>query len=182
MDQYQERYLKHQEKKKNIIENNIKIKKQDYNLIEKMSIIKVMENRKSRRIFTNNSIDNSYLTKALEISPSSCNRKAIYLLQVEPKEIERYLVGGKGWLDKAKEAWLLFGNKDAYKSPNEITFMPYLDAGFVAQNIYLLSEINCVGCCFVNPNIREENKEEFNNKYNKHNDYFCGAIALGGIE
>lgn len=182
MDEFQERYLKHQENKKNTIENNIKIKKQDYNVIEKMSIIKVMENRKSRRIFTNELIDSSYLTKALETSPSSCDRKAIYLLQVEPKEIERYLVGGKGWIGKAKEVWLLFGNKDAYKSPNEITFMPYLDAGFVGQNIYLLSEINGVGCCFVNPNIREENKEEFNKRFNENNDYLCGAVALGGIK
>lgn len=182
MDEFQERYLKHQENKKQTIENNTKIKKQDYNLIEKMSVVKVIENRKSRRIFTNKQIDSSYLTKALEMSPSSCNRKAIYLLRVEPKEIEKYLVGGKGWIDNSAEVWLLFGNKEAYKSPNEKGFMPYLDAGFVGQNIYLLSEIYEVGCCFVNPNVREENKEDFNKIYNKHEDYFCGAIALGGIE
>lgn len=182
MDDFQERYLKHQENKKQTIENNIKIKKQDYNLIEKMSVVKVIKNRRSRRIFIDKKIDSSYLVDALETAPSSCNRKAIYLLQVEPSDIEKYLVGGKNWLDKASEVWLLFGNREAYKSPNEKSFMPYLDAGFVGQNIYLLSEINNAGCCFVNPNIREENKEEFNNKYNNHNDYFCGAIALGGME
>lgn len=178
-DIFQEKYLKHQENKKTILSNNTMLKTNNYNLITKVAVLDVIKNRKSRRIFTNELIDSSYLAKALETSPSSCNRKAIYLLQVEPQDIEKYLVGGKGWINKASEVWLMFGNKDAYKSPNEKGFMPYLDAGFVGQTIYLLSEIYGVGCCFVNPNIREENKEEFNNKYNKHNDYFCGAIALG---
>lgn len=182
MDEFQERYLKHQENKKQTIENDIEISKEHYNLVEKMSALKVIKSRRSRRVFTNEKIDTSYLNLALETSPSSCNRKAIYLLQVDPKQIEKYLVGGKGWVNKAKEVWLLFGNIEAYKSPNEISFMPYLDAGFLAQNIYLLSEIYGVGCCFINPNIREENKKEFNTKYNQHNDYFCGAIAFGGIK
>ena len=57
--------------------------------------------------------------------------------------------------------------------------MPYLDAGFVAQSIYLVAEALGVGACFVNPNIREANKGAFNDEYNQAGLRFCGAMALG---
>lgn len=67
---------------------------------------------------------------------------------------------------------------EAYKSPAEVDFMPYLDAGFIGMNVYYSATALGLGCCFVNPNIREENRKEFNSIFNK--EYrFCGAIALG---
>lgn len=63
-----------------------------------------------------------------------------------------------------------FGAKQCYKNPKEIAYMPYLDCGFVAENIYLLCEIMGLGCCFINPNLKEPLESE---------DYFVGAVAIG---
>jgi nitroreductase len=89
----------------------------------------------------------------------------------DKEEANELLVGGKGWINNADKVFLIFGDKLAYKNPAEINFMPFLDAGFVGQNIYMMCETLKIGCCFVNPNIREENKDIFINKYG--NDYFC---------
>ena len=63
-----------------------------------------------------------------------------------------------------------YANMDCYKSPYEKAFMPYLDTGFMAQNIYLACEVLGVGCCFINPNTH--------NKYeSKH--LLTGAISIG---
>lgn len=173
MDKFQERYLEHQENKLNRISNNKAI---DYTTKDMKSLLRIMKNRRSQRKFNHIEIGNlSFIDEAIKISPSSCNRKAIYYLPCDGEVAEQFLVGGKNWLKYADKVILLFGNKKAYKSPNEIGFMPYLDAGFVAQSIYLLSEVLSIGCCFINPNIKD--KEEFEQMFG--NDYFCGAVALG---
>ncbi|MPM97261.1 hypothetical protein SDC9_144434 [bioreactor metagenome] len=55
--------------------------------------------------------------------------------------------------------------------------MPFLDTGFLAMNAYLACESINIGCCYINPNIREENKEIFRKKFGKKT--FCGALAIG---
>ena len=74
----------------------------------------------------------------------------------------------------------MFGDKIAYKNPKELPFMPYLDAGAVYENIYLMCEALGLGACMVNPNIRDENKQMFVEKYGQ--DYFCGAMAIGNYD
>lgn len=180
MDVFQDRYLEHQDRKKKALEENIGEEGKHYGLVEKTSLLTIMKNRRSQRLFNSGRIEdedlNLILTAANE-APSSCNRQAIYLTETYPETAEHYLVGGKGWMDKAEKVLLVFADKEAYKSPNEKGFMPYLDAGFVGQNIYLMCEVLGLGCCFVNPNIREENKEKFVETFG--DDYFCGAVALG---
>lgn len=180
MDIYQDRYLEHQQRKKQSIEDFKGEEPKKYNLIEKMSLIEVIKNRRSQRIFNDEDIIQEEIDNILfgiNESPSSCNRQAIYLKEIDKNVAETFLVGGKNWINKAKKVYLIFADKEAYKSPNEIAFMPYLDAGFVVQNIYLICEINNIGCCFVNPNIKIEHKEAFTGLYG--NDYLCGAVALG---
>ena len=182
-DEYQERYLNHQERKTQLLESDdviIEKKFIQYTLLEQTALKEIMFNRRSQRKFTPQKITSEewkWIKTAIQIAPSSCNRQAIYGMLADPKTAEEYLVGGSRWIDKADKVILLFGDKKAYKSPNEIGFMPWLDAGFVAQNIYLIAEVTGLGCCFVNPNIREANKQSFEKEFG--NDYFCGAIALG---
>ena len=67
-----------------------------------------------------------------------------------------------------KKGYMIMASKLAYKNPKELPFMPYLDAGFVSENIYLMCEVLNIGCCFVNPNCDLEEE-----------DYICGAIIIG---
>src|SRR5690606_2242494 len=111
-------------------------------------------NRKSVRRFNNNKIDDKILdllNYALETAPSSCNRKGIYYKEVSPKYAERVLVGGRNWVKNANRVFFFYGAKECYKNPKEISYMPYLDCGFIAQTIYLLCEVHGIGCCFINP-------------------------------
>lgn len=172
MDIYQERYEEH-------IQNKLKRKynKVDYTTKEITTLLKILENRKSVRKYNYNNIDNGLIdfivNKALNVAPSSCNRKGIYYKIIEPEVAEQLLVGGKKWVDKSKKVIFLYGAKQCYKNPKEISYMPYLDAGFVAQNIYLLCEVFNIGCCFINPNITKELNSE---------DYFVGAISFGDYD
>lgn len=112
------------------------------------------------------------------MAPTSCNRQAIKLKETENVEdLETLLVGGKNWIKNAKIVYLLFADMKAYKSPVEVDFMPYLDTGFVAQNMLLMAEAINIGSCFVNPNLTD--KEKFNNLFNKDDLKFTGAVALG---
>ena len=185
MDEFQKRYEEHQERKKKQLQDetgrfgklNRKRTKEEFE-----TFLSILYKRRSIRRFNDKEItplEMKFIDLAVVKTPSSCNRQAVYIKEVDPEIIERYLVGGKGWINNADKVILIFADKDAYKSPNEKAFMPYLDGGHVGQSIYLMCEAIGIGACFVNPNIREENKEDFNNIFNPNGDYFCGSFALG---
>lgn len=185
MDKFQERYLIHQERKKKIISGEVEqfvaLKKN-----ENPNFFSVAGRRQSQRIFNEERIldDKLDLIKETIINtPSSCNRQAVQVKIVRSSDdkdrIEEFLVGGKGWINKANVIMLLMADMEAYKSPAEVDFMQYLDAGFIGMSAYYAAETLGIGCCFVNPNIREENKEKFEKIFNKEKYKFCGAIALG---
>ena len=177
MDEFQKRYLEHQERKKEMITEDTKI----YNPEEYKFLKKVMERRRSQRVFNDVKVtdrDIDLLLEAIRVAPSSCNRQAVYAVISDDMEyISNTLVGAKGWSNNGNKAILIFADSRAYKSPNEKGFMPFLDAGFAAQNVYLMAEVLALGACYVNPNIREENKQAFIDKYGE--DYFCGAFVIG---
>lgn len=175
MDKYQERYEEH-------IQNKLKREQrhEEYSSEETKGIFRAIENRKSVRRFSGKplrQLEIEYIIhKALDTAPSSCNRKGIYAVEVSPVYAESILVGGKGWAGKADKVYFLWGAKECYKNPKEISYMPYLDAGFVGQNIYLLCELYGIGCCFINPNTTEPPKGVYDG------DYFVGAVAVGDYE
>jgi nitroreductase len=176
MDIFQERYLTHQERKKHLEDNTSEERIISNNYFE------VLENRRSQRIFNDKPVDQDTLSAIINSglhAPSSCNRQAVYVKYIDNDLAERLLVGGKKWINKADKVIGIFADKEAYKSPNEKDFMPYLDGGVIMQTMCLTAEYFGVGSCIVNPNIREENKCEFNDLYNPKGNYFCGAIALG---
>lgn len=181
MDKFQERYEEHQSRKKQIIDTKEELGERDWKHSEKF--LEILENRRSQRMFNDVKIPKRYmllLAEAVTKAPSSCNRQAIYVVEVEPFYLDNMLVGAKNWAHNADRAWLIFADKLAYKSPNEKAFMPYLDAGFVGQNIYLMCEYLGIGTCFINPNIREENKPIFEKDFG--DDYFCGAFVFGNYD
>jgi len=183
MDIYQKRYLEHQESKKNMAATE---EKTFYSDSEIAPLFDIMYNRRSQRLFNSEDVSEEDLVtiiNAANAAPSSCNRKAVELKVVESKEsiekLSNLLVGGTGWMKNANKVILLVANMVGYKSPAEVDFMPFLDSGFIAQNIYLACEAIGVGVCFINPNIRTENVSEFNSSFLSEEHKFCGALALG---
>jgi len=179
-DKYQERYLSHQKRKKNIL-NKIDDHIEVTPLLD--SFDKIIDSRVSQRIFSDEKISKSelnYIKKAIVNTPSSCNRQGIQIeFKDRKKELEELLVGGKGWIDKADTIILLLADMNAYKSPAEQAYMPYLDAGFIGMTVYYACERLGLGCCYVNPNVLENDRKTMKYKKIVGNYRLCGAIAIG---
>ena len=185
IDIYQIRYERYQERKRKLLDGEI-----DYidhkEELDSYAFTEIVKNRVSQRKFNNKPIDENelfYIKQVIINTPSSCNRQAVQIKIVageDKKELEELLVGGKEWMGAADKIILLLADMEAYKSPTEVDFMPYLDAGFIGMSVYYATTAIGIGCCFVNPNIREKNKDRFK-KYS--GDYrFCGAIAIGNYD
>ena len=165
MDKYQERYTKHQERKKNVL-------------------VEIMKQRHSDRMFGDTPLPRKLVESLLKVTdycPSSCNRKGVYPLAVYDRDslalLGGLLVGGVGWIHRAPAVVLLFADPLAYKAPGEVEYMPYLDAGVMVQQLYLVATAMGLSCCYVNPNIRVANKDFFAQRFGSH--IFCGAFAIG---
>lgn len=182
MDIYQERYLAHRERKEKTLAGNGMVE----NCTVEDNVFSAIEARVSQRIFNDEPIipaDLAKIYESIRLAPSSCNRQAILAkpitLDTDKHRLDALLVGGKDWLADAKIILLLFADMTAYKSFAEVEFMPYLDAGVIVENIYLVATVLNIGICYVNPNIRKENRAMFDHQFNLRGLRFCGAIALG---
>jgi nitroreductase len=167
-DKYQKRYEAHQKRKKKLID--------------------LLNSRASQRIFNGEEIEDwkcEFLLESMAKVPSSCGRQAVFGKiisdRTEKELLGALLVGGVGWIHRADKIILLYADPQAYKAGNEISYMPYLDAGAVLATAYLLCEDMRIGCCFVNPNVRDKNKELFANNFNRYG-IFCGALAIGNYD
>ena len=181
-DKFQERYLIHQKYKKGQLAGIYGKKYNKHNKNFKNFYQELIESRRSQRIFNSNKISNNkidFIIKCLIESPSSCNRQAIKIKIIDKKSqkemLDNLLVGGVNWCHKANKILLFFAEEKAYKE--NLFFMPYLDAGVQIMNGYLACAAINIGCCYINPNIREENKKIFQKKFG--NRIFCGALAIG---
>lgn len=181
-DKYQDRYLEHQIKKKEeLVKRPVALPVNDSQSIEE-----IMLSRRSIRVFDTREIEAGILEYILSTalnSPSSCNRQCISVKilfgQIEKEIAGETLVGGAGWIDKADKIILLFADMNGYKSPAEVSYMPYLDAGVMAMTICYAAENMGIGSCIVNPNIRQEKIFNFQRSFNQRGWRFCCAIALG---
>lgn len=185
LDVYQKRYIGHQKRKKDLISGVAdELKRTTFHSRKDFDVFwSVLKKRRSRRIFNNQKIEDQkieLLKEAASLAPSSCNRKAIFVLKTgKGEQLADLLVGGSGWIDRADVIFLIFADMEAYKSPDEVEFMPYLDAGVIVENLYLTAEALNMGVCFCNPNIRDHNRDLFNEEFNPDNFRFCGAMAFG---
>jgi len=182
IDVYQERYLAHQKRKLLMLSK----RKETYTDQEIDSFLMILRNRRSQRVFNEQPIgmiDIIGICQAIDLAPSSCDRRAITVTLVNDKErkdkLSEFLVGGRDWLQNADTILLLLADMIAYKSPAEVDYMPYLDAGVIVENIYLAGEALGIGVCFVNPNVRKSDLEAFNKLFVDKGFRFCGAVALG---
>ena len=181
MDVYQERYIEHQKRKRQSLAGNTGTT--DFHIYseevkEWFELIAI--NRRSQRTFSSVDIDITPILKMMETAPSSCNRHAVYVKTITGRDdkdlLSGLLVGGVGWVCHAHTILLLFADLTAYKGSAEGPLI-YLDAGVMVQMAYLAAEVNNLGCCYVNPNIREYNQEFFKQRFGA--DFFCGALAFG---
>lgn len=177
---YQERYLAHQSRKKEQLKGKYTEPK-TYTPEEIKAVKNVFKNRNSSRVFNGESVDLKEILEMVDTSPSSCDRKGVKYKIIESRDdkdlLSGLLVGGIGWINRADKIVLLYTDMEAYKSPVEKDFMPYLDAGVIIQSFYLACEVLGVKVCFVNPNIRENNKQIFKDRFIK--DKFLGAVIIG---
>lgn len=164
-DVYQQRYLAHQQRKKAVL-------------------INILQERHSERQFSDEEIPRSVIEEivaSLSLCPSSCDRHGVEARIIETRDDKELLggllVGGVGWIHRAKYIILLFGNPAAYKAGDEVSYMPYLDGGIMAQQLALLTTANGLAGCFVNPNIRSQNQAHFHKQFGEG--VFCGAFAIG---
>ena len=119
------------------------------------------------------------LEQVISFAPSSCDRKGVEIEWVTDRKQKEILsgmmVGGLGWMHRADRLGLLWARKLAYKSPNDLPNM-YLDAGILANQVYLYATANKVGCCFVNPNC---NDIDYVRKMFNTQDILCGTLVIG---
>lgn len=176
IDVYQQRYLDHMDRKRESIKPRP----------AERTFWNVLRSRRSQRSFSSYPLSEdtlNHIYEAIRLAPSSCNRQAIVVKKIAVfsllKRLEELLVGGAGWLSGASVVLLLFADMEAYKSPIEKDYMPWLDAGFVAQNVYLAAEAMGIGCCYVNPHIKGKGVQLVDQQLNPRSLRFCGAIALG---
>ena len=74
---------------------------------------------------------------------------------------------------------LIFADMQAYRSPVERDFMPWLDAGVALATIVYAATEKGVASCIVNPHIRGMDSEDFDADFDREGHLFCGAVALG---
>lgn len=164
----QDRYLAHQSRKAKVLKE-------------------LMRSRHSTRVFSDEPVDAVILKEIMDriaMCPSSCDRHGVetrvVITRDEKALLGGVLVGGVGWIHRAPAVLMLFGKIDAYQAPGEASFMPYIDAGIIVQQIYLACISLGLKCCFCNPNIREINKNHFNEVFGPG--IYCGAMAIGWPE
>ena len=190
LDYYQLRYEQHQARKKESLQSNWGTKDyRKYIQADSALFFDLVLNRRSQRNFNAEPINvhhMSYLKNVINRSPSSCDRKGIRVHEITERDerelLSGLLVGGIGWIHRASLILLFWGASKAYKAPGEILYMPFLDTGVIVGNLYLACEVLNIGCCFVNPNIRDMNKKFFRETFGFGEDIFCGALALGNYE
>jgi nitroreductase len=165
VDKYQERYLAHQGRKREVLRD-------------------LLESRHSARVFSDAEVPAEALADVYHAAlraPSSCDRKGVGIYEVTDRDSKALLggvlVGGVGWIHRAPVIILFMADQTAYKAGNEIEYMPYLDAGCMVSQMYLAATATGLKVCFVNPQIREHNKTHFSDMFG--DGLFCGAMALG---
>lgn len=183
-DIYQQRYLKHQARKAEILKSNYGTKDfKKYNESEQAVFVEILKSRRSQRAFNREPVEIDKILDLADYRPSSCDRRSIQIKVISTRDekdlLGGLLVGGTGWVHRADKVLLFLAWEDAYKSPAERDFMRYIDAGCLAQTLYLICEAMNVGAAYINPNIREENQEYFHKRFVPEGFQYCGAMAVG---
>lgn len=153
----------------------------------------IMKARHSNRIFDKKEVENEViqdLAESTKWTPSSCDRRAVRLKLITDRDdkalLNGLLVGGVGFVYRVPALFLIFADKDSYKAGDppgsEVDYNAPLDAGIIVQQLNLMATAKGLHCCFVNPQIRERNKEYFYANFKPkgwENPLFMGAFCFG---
>nr|MDT0660854.1 nitroreductase family protein [Micromonospora sp. DSM 115978] len=164
-DAYQQRYLAHQARKREVL-------------------AALLAERHSERVYAERDVTADDLEPVLAVAehaPSSCDRRGVGTVVVRNRDdralLGGILVGGVGWIHRAPVVVLLLADPAAYKAMGEIGWMPYLDAGVLVGQMSLAATAAGMASCFVNPNVRERDRAHFCTVFGPG--LFCGALAVG---
>lgn len=178
---YQDRYIKHQEKKKRQLMYSEGVRSTP--IKANASLEAVLNARRSQRVFNGEKLTDKELNKILAAAttaPNSCNRHGLKMKVIKERDQKELLggllVGGVGWIHRADTIVLFLADMTAYASPNEKKFMHYCDVGFTATQMWLTAESLNIGASYINPNVKHQ--EVFNLIFGKGL-VFCGALVLG---
>jgi nitroreductase len=164
-DPYQERYLAHQARKREVL-------------------LGLLAERHSERRFADGPLDDADLDALLDAArstASSCDRRGVAVRTISDRDtlalLGGLLVGGVGWVHRAPAVLMMFADPAAYKAGDEITYMPYLDAGVIVGQLYLTAAALGLAGCFINPNVRAAHRPLFQAHFGEG--VYCGAYAVG---
>lgn len=174
-EQSQQRYLMHQGKNK------------------AGELAAIMKQRHSNRIFDKAEVPTELVNELSDIckyTPSSCDRRAIRLKLITERDdkdlLGGLLVGGTGFIHRVPAIFLLFGDRDSYKAGDppgsEVNYNLPLDSGIIVNQLWLYAISKGLHATFVNPQIRERNKDYFYNSFAPkgwENPEFMGAFCFG---
>lgn len=183
--EYQERYLRHQAKKKRQLTNGEGTTVKP--IRKNAPLPTLLAHRRSQRVFNTEPIPDKVfedILKAATTAPNSCNRHGIKLRVVtdrrEKELLSGILVGGVGWIQRADKIVLFLADSVAYASPNEKGFMHYCDVGFTAMSMWLMAETHGVGCSYINPNVFYQ--DVLAQYFGGDGLIFCGALVFGNYD
>jgi nitroreductase len=158
---------------------------------KKQELVALMKERHSNRRFDTKEVEPEVIEELLECvkhCPSSCDRHGVRIKvcteRNEKDLLDGLLVGGTGWVYRAPVAFLLMADPKAYLADGgrEINYNSYIDAGVMVQQLSLLATAMKLHCAFINPNIRDENKDFFMSRFKPEkweSAVFCGAFVFG---
>lgn len=151
-----------------------------------------MKERHSNRRFGDEPVTREQIDEIIESTkdcPSSCDRHGVRIRVITERNekdlLDGLLVGGTGWVYRAPVVFLLLADRQAYKADGgrEIDYNSYIDAGVMVQQMSLVATAMGLHCAFINPNIRDENKQFFYERFTpegwEERPVFCGAFVFG---
>ena len=152
------------------------------------SLMKLIKNRRSRRVFTQvplSQAERLLITEAALNVPSCCNRQPLELIFVEERGLKSLIAdtipGGRQFFYNAPCILILIADGRDYNYPED-RVNPYAEAGAAIQNIYLLCETIGLGCCWGSYNsfgsVRSEYKVRQKLKI-PESYIIVGSVALG---
>jgi len=154
-------------------------------------LIAIIKERHSNRRFDDKGVDDQTLSIILDTcrhAPSSCDRFGVRIKIEKDRDrktlLNGLLVGATGWLYRAPVVLMLWADGAAYQggdNGDEVEYNARLDAGVMAQTIMLSATSLGLHTAFVNPQVRKENREFFEERFKPQLDepIFCGAVAIG---
>lgn len=122
--------------------------------IKTEDLLNLMQNRRSRRFFSNKPLNNEereLLVKAALYAPCSCNKQPLRLIFIEDPILKRItskcISGGVVFFNDAPSIIIVLIDMRGYRYPNG-RMTPYQDASAAIENILLLAETMGLACCW----------------------------------